>query len=167
MNLTQIGGFGAVVTANFTRPANTTAYTAGDVVNNSVTVPAALTLSNCARVASGSGFISKVKFEMNSAVITNALFRIYFFTVAPTAINDNAPFTLLHADVLKYVGSVDITMRTEGSGSDCAQGYDFASRIPFVCAGGDANLYAIVVAEAAYTPTSGEVFNLEIYVEQN
>ena len=36
------------VTATFTRPANTTAYAAGDVVNDSVSAPTVITFSGCA-----------------------------------------------------------------------------------------------------------------------
>src|SRR5687768_7285843 len=54
----KVVGQKVTVTVEFTRPSNTTAYTAGDVVSNSTSATTPLDFANLARVASGTGYIT-------------------------------------------------------------------------------------------------------------
>jgi hypothetical protein len=108
------------------------------------------------------GRIVKTRLICNLATITNGTFRVYFFTSQISQIADNAAWTLLYANRAAMVGYTGaLTLVTEGSGSDAGVAQDFTS-IPFA---GVNDLYAIVVAEGAYTPSSGETFYLEVTVE--
>jgi hypothetical protein len=113
------------------------------------------------------GKIIKTRLICNLATITNGTFRVYFFTTQIAQIADNAAWTLLYAQRALLVGYTGaLTLVTEGSGSDAGVAQDFTS-IPFVCAAGVNDLYAVIVAEGAYTPSSGETFYLEVTVEVN
>jgi hypothetical protein len=159
------GSTALIAASEFTRPADTTAYTAGDVVGTS---PAAvITLSNCARVAGGSGIITSVRLAADSATTANGIFRVYFFSTAPTAIADNSPFTLLWANRAIRVGAVDLTLRTEGSGSDSAEAFNSSVVVPFTCASSSKDLTAVLVAEAAYAPKNAGLFRLEVGIVQD
>lgn len=153
------------IATTFARPADTTAYAASDVVGPAVA--AVQTLSDVAATPGGSGYVTKVRMVKSTSTTTNASFRVYFYTVAPTPIADNAAFTLLWANRANRIGHCDLTLSTEGTGSDSASNTDATIRLPFSCPAGVADLYAVVVAKAAYTPASAEQFYLEIGVERN
>jgi hypothetical protein len=154
--------------AEFTRPANTTAYAALDAVG--VTAGSVLTFANVARQNSGSGRVVAVRLWKSDITVTNASFLIHFYNAAPTAIADNSPWTMLYADREKYVGAVATgTMVTGGTGSG---GYAVVPAtttplvLPFKTAAGAKSLFAVITAAAAYTPASAETFSLSITVER-
>lgn len=154
---------GALVTARrsraqFTRPANTTAYAIGDVVNaNAATTPIALP------VATPGGEIVHVRMSKDAELLTNALFRVHFFDASFTISADNAQLTQIFANGANYLGHVDLpTMLNDGAGSGIAFTKDDDLRIPF----GTGTIYAVIVAMAAYVPASGEKFALSIGVRQ-
>lgn len=112
------------------------------------------------------GRIVKTRLICNSATITNGTFRVHFYTAQVTQPKDNAAFTLLYANraaLIGYTGA--LTLVTEGSGSDSGMAQDLTS-IPFKVAAGVTYLFAVITAEAGYTPTANQTFYLEITVEQ-
>lgn len=157
------------VQATFTRPADTTAYAAGDVVGP-VTTPAMQTLTGCAAFNGGSGRIVDVMLECNLATITNGSFRIHFFNAIHTPAADNAALASLHANADEYQGYCDVVLvAMGGAGVGRNSGKVVSAEptlpIPFVCASTDDDLYVVIEALGAYTPSSGEVFRLSVVVE--
>lgn len=152
----------AQLTGSFTRPSNTTAYTAEDEVNT--LAGQALTLEPADGkydvVTNGSYYIKSLRFVKSSTTTTNASFRIYFYNASYTAIADNSASTLLFADRAKRIGYADVTFSTGGSGSDCAEAYVTGIDLPHLSSLD--TLYWRVVAKAAYTPASAEEFYLEV-----
>ena len=155
----EVGGRKKVVTVEFTRPADTTAYAAKDVVCTTI---AALLTFDLARVVGGSGTLTKLRLWTDQS--TNvAIYRLHFYHTAPTAIADNAPFTLLWANRAKRSGFIDVgPCATEGTGSDAANAQNADVRLPFVCAAADRNLYAIVETLTAFTPASAQQYFLAV-----
>lgn len=166
-NVTGGGGLGAAnsgrISFEVTRGAGTTAYAVGAVVGGLFTLP------NAAAIAAGTGFVDEVRLSTNNAVLTNANFRVWVFEVAPTVPADQAQFPLLYAALTpaRFVGYTDLSLVTEGTGSDAATGMDAALRWPFVCAAGSQNLYAVVTARGAYVPAASQKFTLALGVERN
>jgi len=155
-----------VVRASFTRPANTTAYAAGDVVNgDGVLVP--VTVAGAARRDGGSGVIEYVALETNNVTVTNGTFRVHFFNASHATAADNAAFASLHANRAAYVGFADLTILVADSASATGAQTQVDVNIPFVCASDDDDLYAVVVATGAYTPASGQVFQLTVGVRRD
>jgi len=150
--------------AALTRPADTTAYAAGDAVGTAST--SNLTLSNATRNNAGGGRILAVRLFKSGTTVTNATFTVLFFNTAPTAVADNAAFNLLYAEQAYYIGEVALsTMTARGTGG----GYAFSSisaPIWFQAASGSKSLIAVITAAAAYTPASAETFQLSVTVEQ-
>lgn len=162
----EVGGRTVVVSASFTRPANTTAYAAKDVVSNSTSSPVVITFSNVSRISGGSGYITKVRLMTDQS--TNvAAFRLHLFNTSPTAINDNDPFTLLWANRSSRVGYVDFdNMTTEGTGSDSATTLNKDIRLAF-SASGSRDIFGILETNSVFTPASGQNFFIELTVELN
>jgi hypothetical protein len=152
-----------VVSIEVTRPANTDNYAAKDVWGDGTVI----TLADLFSGNGGSGYISKVVLEGNQAADV-LQYRIYFFNVAPTAIADGSPFTLLYADVAKRIGYVDINnMSAEGSGGDAAMGF-WTGQLAAKAASDSDNGYAVIVINNAQTtPPSGKKMTLTVTLDSN
>lgn len=170
-HLGEVGGNTAIATANFTRPADTTPYSSGDVVANSTTAGSVTPLSlTVARKNAGTGRILRLRLFKSSASLTNASFRVHLFRDSPTTTaGDNAAFATAVNGVAKiYIGYVDITI--DIAFSDGAAGVGSVSLGPclsFAAATGSQAIYALLEARAAYTPASGETFTLYAEVDRD
>lgn len=155
---------------SFTRPADTTAYAANDEVSNSTTQASAeaLNFANVAKGPTGSGYVVGGKLVTSGDTVASGSFRLWLFTAAPTMVGDNAPYGLLNSEREEIVGYLDFTLETEDTtAGDTAVAFNHASRIPFQCALGDADLYGVLVAEAAYTPGNAQTYYVELLCEDN
>lgn len=161
------GGFQVVVSASFTRPSDTIAYAAQDVVSNSTTAPAVITFAAAARVNGGSGLIVSARHLKNSTNTVGANFRLQLYRVAPTAVNDNAQFPILFANRANRIGFIDFAHSTGGTGSDASAALATFVNLPFVCNAASNSLLGILTTTAAYTPTSGEQHFIELAIAQN
>ena len=167
MEYISTGGITSLIPTSFTRPANTTPYTALDVVSNSTSAPTLLTFENMGYYPEHSGYITKARILTNQSTNT-ARFRLHLYHTAPTAINDNSPYTLLYANKEKRIGAIDFGVcGTEGSGSDAASAMNATLRLAYNCAEGSTNLYGILETLDAFTPASGQQFYIELACEQN
>jgi hypothetical protein len=160
------------VSANFTRPADTTAYAIGDAVTNSTSAPVILTFSSCARYAGGAGKIINAVMVDSAAQATKGQFELWLFdtTVAPD--NDNAVFTPTDAECATLVGVLAFTTpfvgdATVGAGGNCVYVTTPSAPIPYKCSSSSKDLYGLVVARNAYTPVSGEVFTFRLFIDQD
>jgi hypothetical protein len=160
-------GFGVITTASFTRPSDTTAYAAQDIVCNSTSAPVVLTFSGAGRANGGSGIILAARHLKSSTTTTGATYRLHLYKVAPTAINDNAPFTLLYANRANRIGFIDFSHAAAGTGSDATNALTTFANLPFVCDSAASALYGLLVVTSAYTPTSGEQHFIELSIAQN
>lgn len=156
-----------VASATLTRPADTTAYALGDLVANSTTAGSVVPTSFAvARQNGGSGRVNAIRLFTSSTVLTNAQFRIHFYSAAPTFTNgDNGVWltTGYVAGAPIYVGSADVVVNTAFSDGAVGQGYaTYGPYVPFIAASGSQTIYAVIEARAAYTPISAETFVIEI-----
>jgi len=162
-----VAGKTVTASASFTRPANTTAYTAKDAVANSASSPAVLTFSDMAGEEGGAGYLVKARLMTNQSA-NAARFRLHLFHTAPTPVNDNDQQTLLWANRANRVGHVDFdACQTEGTGSDAANTSNTTLRLAFVCAAASKVLYGLLEALDAFTPASEQQFFVELSAEQN
>lgn len=169
----HIGSVGVTcveATATFARPNDSTAYTAKDAVSNSTSAPSVLTFANVARANGGSGSIVKGRLFIDSATaMLGAAFRLHLYHTAPTAINDNSPFTLLYANRDKRVGFIDFPeTTTEGTGSDSSASLWVDMPLTFTCAAGDNDLYGLLeITTAGAAPTGAHNIWVALTVQQN
>ena len=153
--------------AQFTRPANTTAYTAGDLVANDTTVgnvvPLQFSLPAAGRRRSGK--VKNARLQKSSNTATNATFRLHLFTVAKTLTNgDNG--ALVVNDYEGYIGSIALSVATGGiliAGANVITAHSSATDFNFQPTG--SIIYGYLEATGAYAPASGEVFVVDIDVD--
>jgi len=169
-HLGEVGGKLATVSGSFTRPADTTAYTAGDVVSNSTSSTTLLSISGCARVNAGSGYIVGARLITDKKSITPRV-RVHVYNASnPTVAADNAAMDIRYADVSKRIGFFDLpamSTGTDSTNSTSSQAQDKTLRFPFVCAASSTTLYFLLEALDAFTPASGEAFTLVVDCDQN
>lgn len=159
------------VSATFVRPADTTAYTAGDVVCNSTSAPAVLALGPAARLQGGGGLIKSATVVDAANVATKATLELWLFNVSLAAVNDNTAFAPSNTEIANLVGVIALsTAFVAKAGSGAAGNCILQSGIvdiPFKCAAGDRNLYGVLVVRNAYVPISAEAFTVNLLVVQN
>lgn len=156
---------GETITAEFTRPSDTTAYGANDVVGYTGSADTTL-LAAIFRENGGTGYVIKAELWTDQAANVSP-FRLYLFNVEPTPIADNSAFTLLYADISKCVGYIDFAnMSQEGSGSTGAMALWTGQMFVKADASAD-DLYAVLVTKAAFTPASAQKFTIRVSMDRN
>lgn len=150
------------VSATQTRPNDTTAYAAGDVVGTDAATN--LIFSNVLP-DNGAGFvILGARLRIDVAAIPSGMtgFRLHLYNAAPTAIADNAAYNLIAADRAKYLGFITISgVRDNGN---TLWGQDDGLNITGKLAAGSATLYGVLETIAAYTPTASVVKTVTLNV---
>lgn len=156
--------------AEFTRPGDTTQYTARDVVCNSVGAPVLMAFD----LGRPSGFLTKIRLVTNNKT-TTARFRMWFYSIPnPAVAGDNSPMTLLWANRSNRLGYVDLPpMGTEdAAGSDSASalataGTSASLPFAFLMADGVTTLYALLETLDVFSPASGQAFFVELTADCN
>jgi hypothetical protein len=165
--VTAVSGL-IIAAAEFSRPADTTAYAARDAVTNSTSATALMAFA-LGRIAGGSGYLVRARLATNRATDT-ARFRLWLFRVSnPTSVpNDNAAFALLWANRAQIIGFLDFpALSTEGTGSDAAVAVIADARLAFSCAAADTQVYGLLEALDVFTPASGQQFSVQLAAEVN
>lgn len=184
-----VGGKIAGSTAEFTRPANATAYTAGDVVSNSTSATTLIKFSSIVGAAGGSGYIVKAKIETDLKTEV-AQYRLILYAVPETARSvgsptvtpplDNAADTVLYVDRTYRIGYIDFPACSSGAdttNNTAAQAQWTGSPLAFRCYQGtpgaspndapDNAIYGKLINMTGTTPASGQKFSLTLSADQN
>lgn len=157
-----------VASATITRPADTTAYAARDVISTGA--GAVLTFANMGRVVGGSGIILRARMLTDQKANVSS-HRLHLFSVAPTAIADNSPYLLLYANAANRIGMIDFpAMATEDPTNSTAAAAmrpssDGAYPPPnlwYKCAAADTALYGILETLSVFTPASAQNYFIEL-----
>jgi hypothetical protein len=157
------------ITYTFTRPADTTAYAAGDLVANNTTAGSVVPLAFASAVREEGAClrIERVRLIASNTSLTNASFRVYIFRVSPTvSVGDNgalnASSVLALSDVKDLIGWADITLDRSGTASAVGRGVPSTGSGMTASPTTGTTLYGLIEATAAYTPTSGETFTVAL-----
>lgn len=165
-----VGGHTAKPSATVTRPADTTAYVAGDVVN--AATGAVITFSGCARANGLGGVIQHAKLVDSANQATKGSFELWLFDTTFTPDNDNAVFTPTDAEMATVVCVINLSSSTfvgdatAGDGGNVLHQSDVLNRA-FTCETADTALYGALVVRNAYTPVSGETFAIQLEILQD
>lgn len=152
------------IEAGFARPADTTIYTAGDVISDSASVAKAIVLPGAGR----SGEILGMMLVVGET--STADYDVLLFDSEPTNHLDNAPLTLVKNDVGKlvaYYSFADASKRLVGSSLHVyrAQGpLGDQMSMPFAYSTVNGNLYALLVTRSAQTPASITEYYIKCYI---
>lgn len=157
-----IGG-AALPSVTITRPNDTTAYTAGDVVG---AASAILEFQN-AGPAGAVLLITEAQLAINVSALPSGMttFRLHLYNAAPTAIADNAAWDLVAGDRAAYLGYIDIEQMVDvGSTlfvqSDKTTNASLPKQVKL--AAGVTSLYGLLVTHGGYTPTAQAVKKLTL-----
>lgn len=153
------------LTGQITRPADTTAYAAGDVVGTASSHIITFNALDPGAYDLNRGFITKAWLVDTGAPATLPSLELWLFNRAPAAQADNAAFAVTDAELLAgFIGVIPFSTSYIGLASgNHVQVSDFPA-IEFELAPGDTNLYGILVVRNAYTPISGETFKAMLSV---
>lgn len=151
-----------LVSATFTRPDNTTAYTANDVVGPTTT--ANLKFGNTGLPMGEEFMVIGASLRFNKGTVPSGMgqFRLHLFNEAPTAIADNAAFNIIEADRSKYVGNILLPLPSNFG--DTLHSANNNSRLTGKFAVSSFTLYGVLETLEAYTPTAESVAVVEIKV---
>jgi hypothetical protein len=166
-----VGSKQKVVSTNFTRPANTTAYAAGDAVTNSTSAPVIMTFDAVARANAGSGTVIGASLVDSANQTTKGQFELWLFDTTVTPDNDNAVFTPTDAECATLIGIVQFNLpfvgdATAGAGGNVVYIVNNLS-IPFTTGASVDDIFGLLVVRNAYTPVSAGVFTVRLQVIQN
>lgn len=151
-----------IARTSITRPANTTAYSTGDVINaNGSTTPILLTYEGTTRFP----FLLYSHLVSSNEAGTPAI-DVYFFSSSFTIAADNAAFAPTDSQMKDYylgkVSHTDWAAFAANKHSDAKPDAPIAIPTQTVP---DAGVYVVLVAAGAYTPVSGEVITVKLDID--
>jgi len=150
---------GHSATVTITRPSNTTAYTAGDVIGDT-NGSAIFTFDSMIRAA-GEVEITSIEYEIDESARPSGMdmFDVRLYNASPTAIADNAVFNIPSGDRGKYLGKVRIGVPVDEGSTLFVDNDGISKQITMT----GTSLYVILQTVGAYTPTSAGVSRLTIH----
>lgn len=154
-NVLLTSGTPAKLMVEITRPADTPgAYSAGDAVNTSTSVPTIITFANAAIANGGGGFLYLLKAESNMTALAGQTLRYWFYNDTPSGmVGDHVAFVNSYANASKRCFYIDLTFDPL-AGSDTVFGQVKLSDEYITKAAGK-DLYGLIQTLTSWTPTSG------------
>jgi hypothetical protein len=154
-----VDGTAYAATVSFTRPANTTAYTAGDVIGTGASNDAIHTLSS---IGSSGGYVvvQSIELVLGISAVPSGMtsFRVHFYDSSPTAAADNSVFDVASGDRAKYLGYIDMPAPVD-LGSTCFTQIDYPGKL-FKLASASTSLFCELQTIGGFTPAA----NSEAYI---
>jgi hypothetical protein len=143
-----------------TRPSNTTAYTAGDVVGD--TGGSAIISLTAAGPTAGFVLVQSVSLVFSDSTVPSGMgaFRIHMYSASPTAIADNATFDLVSGDRAAYMGYIDLPA-PQDLGSTIYTQTDYPGRL-IKLAAASTTLFVELETRGAYTPVSASTVSIRM-----
>ena len=144
-----------------TRPANTTAYSAGTLIGTSTTSSSAIVFSPMGN-ANGSILITDANLLLQITAIPSGMtnFRLHLYNTTPTsAYVDGATWTLASTDWLSYLGYVDLGSPVAVGGALYVQNTGVNKTIKM---GASTTLYGYLVTNGGFTPNSAAITQIQL-----
>lgn len=166
-NPVSLASQGYISTLSFTRPENTTAYGAGDVIgiaDSGTPANAGSAIHTFTSIGPTAGHImlTSVDLRIDLAAVTSGMtsFRLYLYDSSPTAILDNAAWDFVSGDRGKLLGYVDLGTPVDLVSTLFVQADNINRHIKLAAA--STSLFGELVTNGAYTPTSAEAFTIRL-----
>lgn len=159
---------GRDITVIITRPANTTAYSAGDAVGVADVAVAAnagsavLEFPNVPALAAIEA--ASLRIDLSAVPANMDKFRLHLYSAAPAARLDNAAWDLPAGDRTAYLGYLEFALPAD-LGSTLYAFLDGANAFKRI-ATTEGKLYGELATTGAYTPSSGEVLAVTLRVKR-
>lgn len=146
------------VSATITRPANTTAYTAGDVLGGAISIPAI-------GPSAGSIVITGVQLEADITAVPagQTTWELYLYNVTPpSAVADNGAHDLPAGDRASYLGKIDIATLVDLGSTLYVEANNINKQVKLSGTG----LFAYLKTVGAFTPAANsEVYKLTVHAQ--
>lgn len=155
-------GYPRIMATDVTRPANTTAYAAYDVVGDN----GVITFTGMARSNGGAGWLTFAQVVQKRYTATPPTLELWVFggNSGPAAINDNAEFSVTTSEAGALIARIPlstVTLGFDGNGTETNGWVLHESgeiRRPYECGSTTTSLWGVLRTTTTYTPVSGEVF---------
>jgi hypothetical protein len=149
---THIGSAGGnTITITVTPTLSSTdAYVANDYIGSSSD---AMTFTNAARVAGGSGVIQSA--VMIDYATTDCVGELWMFDAEPTPPANSAAWSISDADSLKCIGVIEFNRYYDSALNSVSNAHNLG--IAFTCAGGSRDLYGCFVTRGAPIYENGDI----------
>lgn len=151
----------------FTRPENTTLYTAGDVIGRADTgtpANAGSAIHELTNAASSGSFVivQSIQLLINNAAVPSGMagFRVHLYSSSPTAILDNAPYTFTTSDRSAWQDTFDLPTPAVRGSMLRAQAYYQGGILKLASA--SSSLFAILETSGGYQPASATAYTLRV-----
>ena len=150
-----------------TRPADTNAYTAGDLIANSTTagsvVPMRFGVSGLANA--GRGLVKAARLLKSATTTTDAQFRVWLFTASPTVTNgDNGALAVATAATIMRALAIDMQTTALAMGGGHLQYAAFSPEVCFDLGSETRAIYGLLEATDGYVPASAETFTVTLEI---
>lgn len=153
---------------SFTRPADTNAYTANDVIGPTTSSSGAVHTISLVDLDSnsfrgGDFIITSARFEQDVSSIASGetSFRLYLYNASPgSALGDNGAWDLPSGDRASFKGYVDLGSPVDLGSTLYVEANGINKQI-LIPAGGV--LYAYLVTNGGYTPSSGATYKFSLH----
>lgn len=167
---TKLGRPYVEVNYSWTRPATITAYTVGDMINDSATTP---TVPEWLGLVASAGDTAEIVKATLSCSHNNAYnLRLVLFKASPSSAGDNLPNTISDSDLLttNCVGFIDFGAVSEISPGAGAAGNAMATYVPSspltFSTAATTGLFGAFILEGTVTPVASAVFNCMLTVRR-
>lgn len=164
------------VQTTYTRPANTTTYTANAVLCNSTSAGTILTFSGMALANAGFGKIYSAILREGANQTLKLESELWLFRSSITMQNDNVAFAPSAANLDDCIGVIAFSAGASKTGTVTAGASGnnlYAGLLPdsqplaYTTGASDTNLYGVLVVRNAYVPVSAETFSVTLLAEQH
>lgn len=147
-------------TVSITRPNDTTAYTAGDVIGDT-NGSAILTFANLGKSGGGDVVITSVELQMDISSVPSGMagFNLRLYNASPTAIADNAAWDLPSGDRGKYLGKISLNVPVDEGSTLFVDNDNINKHIKL----SSSSLYVVLQTVGAFTPSASTVKSLTIH----
>lgn len=162
------------VASSFTRPSDTTQYTADDLVANSTTAASVTPLSwTLPRTVKGLVNVRRAFIRKTSTSVTDPGMRVHLFSASPTVstTGDNGVFKNVVTGLSYHLGSIYVPIKQ--ALADGAVGWGVPLDYSETCVAdmivqpaSGRIIYGLLSSNSTYTPASAEVFTVELEVER-
>lgn len=155
------------ITQSFTRPANTTAYQAADLVANDVDAADVLPLTwGVNHFGKGGFMIRAAQLYKSSTTVTAASFKVHLFTATPGTPTNGDNGALAVASAANYLDAIAIDLSSGAFvGTVGASKRSAATAIGVWLPQGSNKLFGLIEALGNYAPASGETFRVSLECE--
>ncbi len=161
-----------VVVANpssvLTRPANTTAYAAGQLIASNVTAGSVVVPSFTATPGSaGNGSIKRLRLYSNkTSGMGGVQLQVELWTTAPTFTNGDGGTYAVATGAAGWIGSFTFDATQVGDGMYCVAMPDAGNSVDFALASGTA-IFWTLKTNSVFTPASAQTFTAVPEITQN